>query len=79
VVRLTPPRALFTFNDPSPPIIARFLPGQRFDLQGAILADAGKTITNVKFYVDGMDNTAGFFLMMQAALAGDNGKGDDDR
>ena len=53
VVRLTPPSALFTYNDPTPPIIARFLPGQRFDLQGTVLADAGKTITDVKFYVDG--------------------------
>ena len=36
VTRLTPPSALFSQNDPNPPIIARFLPGQRFDLQAPI-------------------------------------------
>jgi alkaline phosphatase len=53
VTRLTPPSALFAFNDPNPPIIARFLPGQRFDLQATILADAGQTIAEVTFFVDG--------------------------
>ena len=32
VRRLTPPSTLFSIGDPNPPIIARFLPGQRFDL-----------------------------------------------
>src|SRR6266481_616726 len=53
VSRLTPPSALFSANDPSPPIIARFLPGQRFDLQATISPDAGQTITSAQFLVDG--------------------------
>src|SRR5262245_2370490 len=52
VSRLTPPSALFTFNDPGEPYIARFLPGQRFDLQATVKPDAGQTITGVSFYVD---------------------------
>src|SRR5262249_40033193 len=35
------------------PIIARFLPDQRFDLQATVQADEGKTITAVSFSVDG--------------------------
>src|SRR5438874_13263221 len=53
VTRLTPPSALFSANDPNPPIIARFLPGQRFDLQATISPDAGQTITSAQFLVDG--------------------------
>lgn len=53
VTRLTPPSALFTYNDATPPIVARFLPGQRFDLQATIVPDAGQTITSAVFKVDG--------------------------
>ncbi|HTD64994.1 MAG TPA: alkaline phosphatase, partial [Candidatus Limnocylindria bacterium] len=53
VTRLTPPSALFSFNDPTPPYIARFLEGQRFDLQATIVPDEGQAITQVGFYVDG--------------------------
>ncbi|MDB6079697.1 MAG: alkaline phosphatase [Akkermansiaceae bacterium] len=53
VSRLTPPSALFTFNDPTPPYVARFLPGQRFDLQATVRPDAGQTITSAIFKVDG--------------------------
>ncbi len=52
VSRLTPPSELFSSGNPQP-IIARFLPGQRFDLQATVQPDAGKTITEVKFFVDG--------------------------
>jgi len=52
VYRLTPPSSLFSFNDPLPPIIARFLPDQHFDLQCTVAPDAGQTITAVQFYVD---------------------------
>ena len=52
VTRLTPPSSLFSFGDPQPPVIARFLPGQRFDLQATISPDAGQTIVGVQFYVD---------------------------
>ena len=53
ITRLTPPSNLFSSNDPNPPIIARFLPGQRFDLQATIKPDAGGVITQAQFYVDG--------------------------
>ncbi|MEI8088694.1 MAG: alkaline phosphatase [Opitutaceae bacterium] len=53
VSRLTPPSALFTNGDPKPPIIARFLPGQRFDLQATISPDAGALIAGAQFIVDG--------------------------
>src|SRR5687767_3416100 len=52
VTRLTPPSALFSANDPNPPIIARFLPDQRFDIQATIRPDAGQAITYVQFFVD---------------------------
>lgn len=53
VRRLTPPSALFSYAISDPPITARFLPGQRFDLQATVAPDAGKTITSVRFFVDG--------------------------
>ena len=52
VYRLTPPSTLFSFNDALPPIIARFLPGQFFDLQCTVAPDSGQTITGVQFFVD---------------------------
>ncbi|RTL21480.1 MAG: alkaline phosphatase [Burkholderiales bacterium] len=50
ISRLTPPSnpALATANT-----LARFLPGQRFDLQATVQPDAGATITQVVFAVDG--------------------------
>ena len=54
VSRLTPPSALFTFGDPTPPVIARFLPGQKFDIQATVRPDAGQTITSAVFKVDGV-------------------------
>jgi alkaline phosphatase len=53
VSRLTPPSGLFTFNDPGQPYISRFLPEQRFDLQATVQPDAGQTVTNAEFFVDG--------------------------
>jgi alkaline phosphatase len=53
VRRLTPPSALFAFNDQAPPYISRFLPGQRFDLQATVAPDAGQTIADATFLVDG--------------------------
>ena len=53
VSRLTPPSALFTFGDPGAPYTARFLTGQRFDLQATVQPEAGQTITQVVFKVDG--------------------------
>jgi len=53
ISRVAPPSALFSLQDPNPPYIARFLPGQRFDLQATVQPDAGQTITGVVFKVDG--------------------------
>ena len=53
VSRLTPPSELFTSNQAAP-IIARFLPGQRFDLQATLRPDdASKTISSAIFAIDG--------------------------
>ena len=51
VSRLTPPSELFASGQ-AEPVIARFLPGQRFDLQASIRPDAGQTITQVRFEVN---------------------------
>jgi len=52
VSRLTPPSELFASGQPEP-VIARFLPGQRFDLQATLRADAGARITEAHFEIDG--------------------------
>ncbi|MBV8037780.1 alkaline phosphatase [Roseateles sp.] len=52
VTRLTPPSELFA-SGRADPVIARFLPGQRFDLQATIRPDAGQKITAARFLVDG--------------------------
>ena len=56
VSRLTPPSERFAtgVNDPAAPMIARFLPGQKFDLQATIRPDAGTTLTAFEFAVDGI-------------------------
>jgi alkaline phosphatase len=52
VSRLTPPSELFSSGNPEP-VIARFLPGQRFDLQATLRPDPGHRIVEVHFSVDG--------------------------
>ena len=53
VTRLTPPSELFSSGQPAP-VIARFLPGQRFDLQATIRPDdAAQQISRAVFAVDG--------------------------
>ena len=53
VSRLTPPSELFTSGNAAP-VIARFLPGQRFDLQATLRPDdAAKSITEARFAIDG--------------------------
>jgi alkaline phosphatase len=69
VSRLTPPSALFSFNDANPPYIARFLPGQRFDLQATVQPEAGKTIVGAVFAVDGK-TVPGTVSSMPATVAG---------
>ena len=53
VSRLTPPSSLFSFGDPNPPVISRFIANQRFDLQATVRPDAGQTIVRVEFLVNG--------------------------
>jgi alkaline phosphatase len=53
VSRLTPPSELFASGHAAP-VIARFLPGQRFDLQATLRPDeAAKSITAARFAIDG--------------------------
>jgi alkaline phosphatase len=53
VSRLTPPSELFASGHAAP-VIARFLPGQRFDLQATLRPDeAAKSITTASFAIDG--------------------------
>ncbi|MEK8051301.1 alkaline phosphatase [Ideonella sp. DXS22W] len=52
VSRLTPPSELFA-NGREAPLIARFLPGQRFDLQATLRPDAGQKIVSARFSIDG--------------------------
>ncbi len=54
ITRLTPPSELFASGNANPPVIARFLPGQRFDLQATVRLDAGTTLTGFAFSVDGV-------------------------
>jgi alkaline phosphatase len=50
---MTPPSELFASGNAAP-VIARFLPGQRFDLQATVRPDdAAKTITGARFAIDG--------------------------
>ena len=55
VSRLTPPSELFASGREAgaAPVIARFLPGQRFDLQATIRPDAGHRISAARFEIDG--------------------------
>ncbi|MBB3197253.1 alkaline phosphatase [Roseateles terrae] len=61
VTRLTPPSELFASGQPEP-VIARFLPGQRFDLQATVKPDAGQRITAARFFIDGKPVTGNVAL-----------------
>ena len=55
ITRLTPPSELFSTGNQAP-VIARFLPDQRFDLQATVVPDAPeKTIVKAVFSIDGID------------------------
>jgi alkaline phosphatase len=69
VTRLTPPSSLFSFGDAQSPMIARFLPGQRFDLQATISPDAGQTIVGVQFIVDD-EAVPGTITLVRATVGG---------
>jgi alkaline phosphatase len=58
VSRLTPPSELFA-SGRTAPIVARFLAGQKFDLQATLIPDAGQEILSVQFLVDDRRVTRG--------------------
>ena len=53
VLSINPPSRLFAQGVQNGPITARFLPDQRFDFQASVQLDAGTTLTNYQFAVDG--------------------------
>jgi alkaline phosphatase len=67
VSRLTPPSELFATGNPAP-VIARFLPGQRFDLQATVQPDPGRTISSFDFYVDDVPTRIDRTLMIGTEL-----------
>ena len=69
ILRLTPPSMLFSFNDDGNPVTSRFLPGQRFDLQATVAPSAGQTITDVRFFVDGLAVSQGTTLLKTGLVA----------
>lgn len=73
ITRLTPPSNLFSFGDPELPIVARFLPGQRFDLQATIQTDGNLPPVAVEFLVNGQP-VAGKVALTQADTAAANGR-----
>jgi alkaline phosphatase len=73
VTRLTPPSNLFTFGDADLPIVSRFLPGQRFDLQATIQTDSNLPPMSVEFLVDGQP-VAGKVALIQADTAAASGR-----
>jgi alkaline phosphatase len=64
ITRLTPPSNLFVTGK-AEPIVSRFLPGQRFDLQTTVVPDPGYVIRSVRFQVDG--------VLVGTVLAGSGG------
>ena len=50
ISRLTPPSGLFSFGDPNPPIISRFIPNQRFDLQATVRRTPAKRSSGWSFW-----------------------------
>jgi len=72
VTRLTPPSELFSSGQTAP-VIARFLPGQRFDLQATVRPDdAAKSITSAQFSIDGkpVDAAAALKVCESSCLKG---------
>lgn len=61
ISRLTPPSELFASGVDNP-VIARFLPGQRFDLQMTIEPDPGRTIVSFDFLVDDQSTLRPFWV-----------------
>lgn len=72
ISRLTPPSNPI---NPNATTLARFLPGQKFDLQATVRPDAGQKITSVEFKVDGVSvgTVAGGAACSDKAFAGNKG------
>jgi alkaline phosphatase len=68
ISRLTPPSTLFSEGLPLP-VVSRFAPGQRFDLQATVRPDPGQTIASVRFAVDGVP-VAGDVTLSPATVSG---------
>jgi alkaline phosphatase len=68
VSRLTPPSLKFSAGVDGGPYTARFLPGQRFDLQATVQPDEGQTITSAVFKVN--DKTVPGSVTLIAATVG---------
>jgi alkaline phosphatase len=69
VSRLTPPSLLFSSGVSGAPYIARFLPGQRFDLQATVRPDSGQTITSAVFKINNV-TVPGTVTLLAADAAG---------
>lgn len=69
VSRLTPPSLLFSTGVNGAPYIARFLTGQRFDLQATVRPDAGQTITSATFSINGVP-IAGAVTLLPTTVPG---------
>jgi len=67
VVRLTPPSERFR-SAQGGPVVSRFMPGQRFDLQATVVPDVGAEIGRVDFRIDGHPVTDGVAEMVRSGL-----------
>ena len=67
IVRLTPPSERFRSGQ-ADPIVARFMPGQRFDVQATVVPDAGTDIRSVEFRIDGHALSDGAAEMVRSGL-----------
>lgn len=70
VSRLTPPSLMFNTGVSGAPYIARFLPGQRFDLQATVRPDAGQTIVSAVFKINGVAVTTNPVTLLAANASG---------
>jgi alkaline phosphatase len=68
IARLTPPSELYR-RGAAAPVVARFLPGQRFDLQATVVPDEGQAIDAVEWYVDGRQVERGVAEAVTSGLA----------
>ena len=58
ITRLTPPSEWFR-SGAADPVVSRFLPDQRFDLQATIVPDEGATLGPATFRINGKPVTGG--------------------